>query len=224
MNKQLIAAGAAVVLAIAGIAALVTYANNADDRAFEGTEMVSVLRATADVPARTPVSKLSDSIESVEVPRAALVPGAVSTLDDMTDSVTSVALVPGDQLSTAKFGAAESVKAETDVPAGMQELSIPVAGARLAAGAIVAGDRVGVFSSYDGVTSNPINGLQVLKVDSGVAGAEDAAGTMVTVAVDTLTAEKLVHTMEFGKIWLTRQNDDTDTGGGKTVSRTDVAP
>lgn len=224
MNKQLIAAGAAVVLAIAGIAALVTYANNADDRAFEGTEMVSVLRATADVPARTPVGKLADSIEAIEVPRAALVPGAVSTLDDVADSVTSVALVPGDQLSTAKFGTVESVKAETDVPKGMQELSIPVAGARLVGGAVVAGDRVGVFSSYDGVTSNPINDLQVLKVDNGVAGAEDATGTVITVAVGTLDAEKLVHTMEFGKIWLTKQNDDTDTGGGKTVSRTDVAP
>lgn len=224
MNKQLIAAGAAALLAVAGIVALVSYANNADDRAFEGTEMVSVLRATAAVPARTPVEKLADSIETVEVPRAALVPGAVNSLADMEDAVTSVALVPGDQLSTAKFGAAESVKAAATVPKGMQELSIPVAGARLVGGAIVEGDRVGVFSSYDGTTANPINDLLVLKVDNGVAGAEDAAGTIITVAVDTLDAETIVHTLEFGNIWLTKQNDDTDTGGGKTITTKDVAP
>jgi pilus assembly protein CpaB len=224
VKKQLIAIGVAALLAILGVVALVKYASDADDRAFEGTELVAVVRATAAVPARTSLSDLSSSVETVKVPRAALVPGAITSLDDVSGQVTSVDLVAGDQLSTAKFAEDDQVKGAVDLPKGMQELTIPVSGARLVGGAVKVGDRVGVFSSYDGSTANPINGLLILKIDNGVAGAEDAGGTLITVAVRTLDAEKLVHTMEFGKIWLTKQNDDTDTKGGKTITSRDVAP
>lgn len=221
MKKQLIAVGVAALLAVLGVVVLVKYASDADDRAFEGTELVTVVRATADVAAGTQVADLSGSVETAEVPRAAVVPGALSSLDEVQGKLTSVALVPGDQLSTAKF--TDVVSGEIVVPKGMQELTIPVSGARLIGGAVEPGDTVGVFSSYDGVTANPINELLILKIDTGVAGAEDA-GSLVTVAVRTLDAEKLIHTMEFGKIWLTKQTDATDTEGGKSITQKDVAP
>lgn len=224
MKKQLIFVAAAALCAILGIAALVKYANNADDRAFEGTEMVPVLRATVDVPARTPVTDLAGQLETAKVPRAALVPGAITSLDDVQGKVTSIALVPGDQVSVAKLADAAAVPGELALPKGMQELTIPVDGARLVGGAVAAGDRVGVFASYDGRTANPINGLLILKVDNGAGAADGAAGTLVTVAVKTLDATKIVHTMEFGKIWLTKQNDDTKTDGAKTITSQDVAP
>lgn len=224
MKKQFIIIGMAALLAVLGIAALIAYANDADDRAFEGTEMVDVVRATTEVPPQTKAADLAAMTETVKVPRAALVPGALSSLDDAQGLVTSVALVPGDQLSTAKLSEPADVKAGTAVPKGMQELTIPVDGARLVGGAVKSGDRVGVIANFSGQTANPINGLLVLKVDAGVAGAEGAAGTLVTVAVNTLDAEKLVNTMEFGTIWLTLQNDDTDTDGGKTITSKDVAP
>lgn len=222
MRKQLGILGAAAVLAVLGIVALVRYANNADDRAFEGTELVAVVRATSDVPVRTAAGDLSSMVETVEVPRAAVVPNAVTSLSQVDGQVTSVALVPGDQLSSPKFAAPDTVTGEVVVPKGMQELTIPVSGARLVGGALRAGDRAGVMSSYDGRTSNPINNLLILRVDNGVAGSEDAAGTLVTVAVGTLDAERIVHTMEFGKIWLTKQNKDTKTSGGRPISADDV--
>ncbi|KAA1379670.1 Flp pilus assembly protein CpaB [Aeromicrobium fastidiosum] len=224
MKKQFIIIGMAALLAVLGIAALIAYANDADDRAFEGTEMVDVVRATTEVPARTTAADLVGKTETVKVPRAALVPGALSSLDDAQGLVTSVALVPGDQLSTAKLSEPDDVKAGTTVPKGMQELTIPVDGARLVGGAVKSGDRVGVIANFSGQTANPINGLLVLKVDSGAVGSDGAAGTLITVAVNTLDAEKLVNTIEFGTIWLTLQNDDTETGGGKTITSKDVAP
>lgn len=221
MKKQLIAVAIAAVLAVVGVVVLVKYANDADERAFEGTELVSVVRATADVAAGTDVADLSSSVESVDVPRAAVVPGALTSLDEVEGKVTGVALVPGDQLSGVKF--TDAVAKGVTVPAGMQELTIPVAGARLAGGTLAAGDTAGVFASYDGMTANPINDLLILRVEEPVDGAVDAA-TSVTVAVGTLDAEKLIHTIEFGQIWLTEQTDATDTGGGKTITSKDVAP
>lgn len=226
MKRQLIALITAGVLALIGVAALVVYANRADDRAYEGTKLVEVLRVTAEMPAKTPASELSGSVKIAKLPRSAVVPGAITSLDDLTGLVTKSILVPGDQLTTQKFAKPEAVKGDTALPKGMQQLTIPVSGPRLVGGVVVAGDSVGVFSSYDGVTANPINHLLVLSVNTPTAdgNSDTAAATQITVAVKTLDAEKIIHTMEFGKIWLTLQNDETDTGGGKTISSKDVAP
>ncbi|MGQ2912360.1 Flp pilus assembly protein CpaB [Aeromicrobium sp.] len=224
VNKQLLAIGAAVLLAVLGFAALFAYAKGADDRAFEGTERTTVLRVKQEVATKTPSSELSASVEAVELPKAAVVPGAVTDLSELEGLVTRGVLVPGDQLTPAKFAQADDVKGDTAVPKGMQELSFLLEGQRIVGGALAPGDTIGVMASYAGRTANPINGVLVLKVDAGVGDGQTAAGATLTVAVKTLDAEKIVHAMEFGKVWLTKQNEDTDTGGGRTITDEDVAP
>ena len=226
MKKQVIAIIVAAVLALLAVVALVVYANNADDRALEGTETVEVLQATEDIPVKTPASELAGKVELVKIPKSVQVPGALASLADLEGQVTAVAMVAGDQLSEAKFNDPESVKGPAALPDGMQELTIQIDGERLVGGAVKVGDRVGVFTSYQAgqVTSNPINQLLVLRVDTGVAGSEAAAGTLVTVAVDTLQAQQIVHASEFGTIWMTLQNDTTDVNGPGTIDQTRVAP
>lgn len=227
MNKQLLAVIGALVLAGLGFAAVYAYAQGAENRAFEGTELVPVLRVTAEVPTKTAAATLAESAETVELPRAAVVEGAITDLAEVEGLVTVGVLVPGDQLTVAKFAPAEDVKADAALPEGMQELVVPLSGARLVGGDLVAGDQVGVFTSYaDGkVTSNPINELLVLEISAGNEVAEEgSAGTLVTFAVRTRDAQQIVHAMEFGTVWLTKQNDATDTSGGRTVRQEDVAP
>lgn len=226
MKKQVIAIVIAAVLALLAVVALVVYANNADDRALEGTETVEVLQATEDIAVKTPASELAEKVELVKVPKSVQIPGALTSLDDLEGQVTTVALVAGDQLSEAKFDAPESVKGPAALPEGMQQLTIPVDGARLVGGAVKVGDRVGVFTSYQGgqVTANPLNQMLVLKVDTGVAGSETATGVLVTLAVTTVQAQQIVHASEFGTIWLTLQNDTTTSDSPGTIGQPEVAP
>ena len=224
MKKQVIAIVVAAVLALLAVVALVVYAKNADDRALEGTETVEVLQATEDIAVKTPASELAGKVELVKVPKSVQIPGALTSLEDLEGQVTTVALVAGDQLSEAKFADPESVKAPDAVPDGMQELTIPVAGANLVGGAVKAGDRVGVFTTYGAVTANPINQLLVLKVDHGVAGSDTATGSLVTVAVTTTEAQQLVNAQLAGVIWLTLQNDTTVSDSPGTITQQDVAP
>lgn len=228
VNKQVLAIVGAAVLALLGFAAVVLYAKGADDRALEGTETVTVLRVTQEVPMKTPVDQLGASVESVKIPKTAIVDGALSSLDSVSGQVTSTALVPGDQLTALKFAAEGKVKGEITVPKGMQSFTIPLDAQRWVGGTVKAGDKVGVFTSYgnnDGKTANPINNLLVVKVDA-VAAAEGAANvsSTLTLAAKTLDAEKIIHAIEFGKVWLSLQNADTDTSGGKTITDKDVAP
>lgn len=224
MNKQLLAVLGAVVLALAGFGALYVYAQGADERAFEGTERVSVLRVTQEVPTKTPSSELGGSVEVVELPKAAVVPDAITDLADVEGQVTRGVLVPGDQLTAAKFAAADDVQGDTAVPKGMQEVSIALEGQRIVGGALAPGDKVGVMASYDGRTANPVNDVLVLQVNAGVGGGESAAGATVSVALRTADVQKLVNAMEFGTVWLTKQNDDTETPDPETIDGEDVAP
>lgn len=229
MKKQYIAIGVAAVLAVLGVVALVIYANRADNRALEGTEMVEVLRATAEIPANTPVGGLGERIELVEVPKVALVPGAVNSLDGLDGLVTKSGLVPGDQLTQTKFAKPEAVDGVIALPKGMQDLAITIEidGPRFVGGIVAPGDLVGVYASYNNETANPINGLLVLDVQRATAAVEGKAATpaIVHLAVNTLTAEQIVHIMEYGqKIWFTKQNKDTNTNGGETISSKDIVP
>lgn len=222
VNKQLLAIGAAVLLAVLGFAALFAYAKGAEDRAFEGTERTTVLRVTQEVATKTPASELRAAVEAVELPKAAVVPGAVTDLSEVEGLVTRGVLVPGDQLTAAKFAQTDDVKGDTAVPKGMQELSFLVEGQRIVGGALVPGDTIGVLASYSGSTAVAVDKVLVLRVDAGVGDGQTAAGATVTVAVKTADATKIVNAMEFGKLWVTKQNDGTDTSGGGSISADEV--
>lgn len=224
MKKQVIAIVVAAVLALLAVGALVVYANNADDRALEGTETIEVLQATQDIPVKTPVSEITEMVELVKVPKSVQIPGAITSLDDLAGQVTTVALVAGDQLSEAKFDSPESVKGPAALPDGLQELTLQIDGARLVGGAVKVGDRVGVYTTYGPSTANPINQLLVLRVDTGVAGSDTATGALVTFAVTTVQAQQLVNVSETGSLWLTRQNDTTSSDSPGSIDSTDVNP
>lgn len=220
MKKQIIAVAIAAVLAVAGIFLLVRYAQNAEDRARAGTETVEVLIATQQIPAGTPVEDLADFVETADVQRADIVADAISSLSSVDGLVTNSTLFEGDQLRQGRFGGTEDIIEDPEVPEGMQELSLAVSGVRLVDGAVGVGDRVGVFTTYGNRTANPINDLLILEVNT-ESGLDNAR---ITVAVDTEDALFLINAAENGSIWLTRQNPDTDTSGGTTVTPEDVAP
>lgn len=224
MNKKVAAIVAAGVLALLGVVALVSYANNADNRALENVDLVEVLRVNEQIDPLASAADVQAKVAVVKIPKLAAVPGALTNLDAVAGQVTASVLVPGDQLTAAKFAKPDEAVGDIKLPKGMQELTIPLNGARIVGGALIAGDRVGVFVSYNGKTANPINQLLLLRVQGVLAEDGTAGEPMLTFAVPTFKAEQLVHAMEFGKVWLSKQNDDTDTKGGKTITDADVAP
>ncbi len=146
MNKRVIAALAAVVLAVAGVAALLSYARGAEDRAFDGASLVSVLQVKEAVPADTAAADLGGRIESVELPKAAVARGAVTDLSALEGLSTTVALEPGEQVLLSRFaegGAVVEKPSPSAIPDGMQALTIPVDVARAVGGTLKVGDPFG---------------------------------------------------------------------------------
>jgi len=225
VKKRIIGAVAAALLALVGTVLLVGYVGGAEQRAFAGVETAQVWVVDEAIPARTAAETVLLSSTSQAMPSKAIADGAVVNPSDITGLVTTVELVPGEQVLTSRFidPATAEDPAQIEVPEGMQEVSILLEPQRSMGGRLTPGDTVGVFVSLaTGAEQTPatVTHLTLHKVlvtaiqglPPGVEGEEtpDAAGVpaeglIITVALTAPDAEKIVFAQEFGTIWLSKE-------------------
>ena len=230
MNTRVIAAVAAGALALVGVLVLVVWAQGANDRAFDGAKLVSVVRITKDVSRGATVDDLAGSTEIVKLPAESVPDGAVTNLNQITGLATNASLQSGEVLLKSRMAAPGDRKGKSDVPKGFQEISIALDPEHSVAGGVKAGDRVGMVVTFEPKDSElpqftdfVLNQVLVTKVKTAVVGEKSAiTGTMVTLAVKTLDAERVVHSQKWGTVWLTLQNADTDTSGAKPITGKEV--
>lgn len=217
MNSRVIAAIAAALLAVVGLAAVVVYASSANKRAFEGAEMVKVYRVTAEVPANSDAETVEKSVEAVSLPNSAVAKGAIRNLATLEGLKTTVPLVEGEQLIESRFDESGSqVTTKSNVPEGLQEVAVTVDAAAGVSEKIDTGVRVGVIATAE--ADDDRRGQMVAQniLVTGVKRNDD--GTMVvTLAVNTSQATQVAVAAQFGQVRLSVQNDKTDRSGGTSV-------
>nr|WP_240901822.1 RcpC/CpaB family pilus assembly protein [Arthrobacter silviterrae] len=237
----------ALVLAIAGVVLLATYVQAADRRAQAGMNPMQVLVVQQPVAAGTTIDELKTMVKSQSLPKAAVAQGAVTSLSDQTGKVTAVALVPGEQLLAARLVAPSSLNSpdHVDVPKGLEELTLKLDPERVLGGEIKAGDTVGVFISYNtgvapGTSDSPATKLQfhkvlVTKVGMATSSTQQSSGAtaqaqspnsgtsiFITIAQTGADATATVHAAEFGKIYLSKENANTNTADVPTMHKDGV--
>ncbi|GAA3673131.1 hypothetical protein GCM10023081_09370 [Arthrobacter ginkgonis] len=226
---------AALVLAIVGAILLLNYVKAADLRAQKDLNPVTVLVATTDIPAGTSVGDLASYLETKSLPGTAVAPGALSTLEEVTDRVVASDIVAGEQLLDAKLVAesAQLTPGTVAVPSGLQEVTVLLEPERVAGGNLTAGDKVGIFTNftvkeknnpdaeedevakhlYDKVlvTAIQIAPSEQTETKEGTT-AMPSGSAYVTFGVDSVQATKIIYAQLNGALWLTKQNDDTNPG------------
>jgi pilus assembly protein CpaB len=220
----------AAVLALVGVLVLVLWAQNADERAYEGAQLKTVVQVTEPVKVGTKVAELTSAFEQTKLPADAIPEGAVTDLAKVANLTVLTSLEPGEVLLRSRLGVPGAKSgAASAVPEGMQEISVAVDTQHGVGGVIKAGDRVGFIATFEPKGEAPqytdfaIQDVLVTKVDKeAVADGEDVTQLMVTLAVKTLDAERVVHTAQWGKVWLTLQNADTDRSGAKIITAKEV--
>lgn len=248
-RRRLLTALLALVLALTGAVLLTSYVRGADARALAGATATPVLVVTKAVPQGTTVADLASRVQTKMLPAVAVAPGTLSTLGESGGRVTAVDLQPGEQLMASRLIDPATLQKpdEVTVPAGLQELSISLDPQRVLGGRLAPGDRVGVLVSLAKDDLQPatttMTAEKVLVVRVGAGGTSGAAGdgsakssplgggssagsssdgVLVTLAVDTTTAEKIVYGADNGSVWLTRQPDSVPSAAPKPLSRKDV--
>ena len=221
MKTRALIAGLAVILAVLGISSLVVWTNGARDRAFSGTETVTVWQVTKNIPSGAEAESLDGSVEQVSLPKASIPATAVTSLAQVRGKVTTANLVPGEILVTGRFGSLGDAQ-EIRIPKGLQEVTVELPSARVLGGVLRRGDHVGIITSFgtypEDQTNFAMNNALVLAVTSLAGGGEGAASGnepatitgsfQVRLALESLDAAKLVNASEFGKVWLSRQGKD----------------
>lgn len=229
MKKRVIAAATAAVLALLGVVVLVVWAQGAEERAYAGAERQTVYQVKDAVAAGKKVSDLSSAFERAKLPADAIPEGAVTDLAAVAGLTTLASLAPGEVLLESRLGTpGEKASSATDVPAGFQEISVAVDTQHGVGGAIKAGDSIGFIATFEPKDGGQqfanfvIQDVLVTKVDRAVSTEDDLTGIMVTLAVKTLDAERVAYSAQWGKVWLTLQNAETDRSGAKLITAKDV--
>lgn len=235
MPRRVIAAVVAGLLALVGAGVLVLWVNQADARAMARLDTVDVLIATQAIPEGTESADLKGLVELTTLPAAAVAPGALASLDGIDGLAATADILPGEQLLADRFAnpATLTPTDAVEVPTGLQEVSILLDAPRVVGGRIEAGDHVGVFISLTdpSQTSLRLQKVLVTRVQGGAV-VDDAAddgvapipegNVLVTMALGTHDAERLVFAAEHGTVWLSLQNDATATDGAAVVSEENV--
>lgn len=237
---RIIGAIVAILLAAAGAGALFFYVQGADQRAAEGAEFQQVYVVTTTVPEGTPGESIADFIEIGDLPAIAIQPDIVTDLSDLEGLVANAALLPGEQLITARFSDPQDLAAsgEVVVPEGMQEITIALSAERVVGGAVSPGSTVGIvyttntnsFAANTQMASTQFifHRMLVTRVTPGTTvvtssseGSEEPAAVaafMITLAATTPQVEKLAYAAEQqadgnGGIWLTLEPETADQSG-----------
>ncbi|HEU5035947.1 MAG TPA: Flp pilus assembly protein CpaB [Nocardioides sp.] len=231
-RRRLLIVGAAVV-AVLGVALVLTYARGADQRAEDRFGGVDVLVATAPIaPGESlEAAQAAGKIGTATVARDDVLDGAGATADAL-DGVALVPIYPGEQLIAAKFGSAVDAAATLPIPTGKMAVSVNLTDAARVSGFLAPGSEVSVFLNG----TNPQTGetftrlllprVTVLGVgstapvtttttnDEGTPTTEELPRTLLTIAVGQKDAQKVLYASANGELAFALLNGDSKVKSG----------
>ncbi|MCE1175367.1 MAG: Flp pilus assembly protein CpaB [Propionibacteriales bacterium] len=196
MQRRLIAAIAAVILAGIGAVLLFNYVATADSRAMAGQDPVDVLVVTQAVKPGALASELVGSVEKRQIPRVAVVPGAITSLDQVAGKATTTSLQVGEQVIESRFAEpGTSADGDVQVPDDMQVVTIALEQQRTIGGTLSAGNKVAVYLTYDNKIQQILQNVTVVNTTEG----------MVTLALKPSDVQRVVLGLQSGQVWLAKE-------------------
>ena len=152
MSRRVIGLAAAVILALVGTVALVSFVAGAEERALEGEELVEVYIVTESITGGTPGEDLEASVAVEEVPAKIRPINAVDNLAALRGRVASVDLQPGEQLLESRFIAVSEFadrEVGVQIPDDLIEVTVALDPERTIGGLLEPGQTVAVFASFE---------------------------------------------------------------------------
>lgn len=236
MGRRTLLLIAALVVAALGTVLIFVYVRNADQRANQDAKLVEVLVATSDVAAGTTAQAASGdgAFELQEVRDVDAAPGALNSVDIISDQIALAPIFEGQQILTQMFGA-PGTEAKISVPKGQIAISVQLGDPERVAGFVVPGSSVSIFATVPGATTEASDTTRVLlpdvdvigvgattvsttttTTDSGESTTEEIPRTVLTLAVDQRQAEQIINAQSFGQLYFGLRGADAKVkvGGG----------
>jgi pilus assembly protein CpaB len=225
MQRRIIAAVAAVLLAGIGAVLLYTYVNSAEARAMDGMASRDVLVATTPIPAGTRGDALGPFVALKKLPQIAVAQDALTDVADVKELVTTSELGIGEQILKTRFAAPDTTSpGEVEVPSDMQLVSITLEPTRTVGATIQPGNKIALLitgpnEADEGkpLTAQALRDVLVANVQGAVAGTDDDGSTpggtlLLTLALPPKDVSRVVWAAENAKIWAALEPKDGDHG------------
>jgi pilus assembly protein CpaB len=232
--RRIVISLVALLLAATGVGLMVSYAQAADERARGDMETVEVFVAVGPIAKGTAVSEALDSglVRTRLIPRA-LVPADIDT--DLTavpaESVALHDIGAGQFAPASSFGPAAATTAGLPVPPGKMAVTITLPDPARVAPFLRPGTQIAVFdtsdSTDDAVRTTRVLLARVMVLAVGAATSDtaedgDQAGALITLALDQEQAERLIHRVQTGSLYLALVNDASAVEPGPGVNDNNV--
>ena len=139
----------AAALAVAAVLLTSLYVRDIRNDAEQGSSLVSVMVAARDIVAGTPGSEAAGDnlLKPREVPRRSVVPGAITSTDQVAGLVASEQIYEGEQVTTRRFAPLAEQGVRGQLSGNERGFQVSGTQHQLLAGTLVAGDRIDVVAS-----------------------------------------------------------------------------
>jgi len=144
MTYQLRNVVIAVVLGLLAAVLTMAYVTNYRKNVQHGQQDVGVLVASADIPAGTSGAAIVSGHMLVRktIPRTALVPGAISSPDQIAKLVSTQEVMVGEQVTKSRFGNANELGVRAQLKGTLRAIQVAADPNQVLAGTLRAGDHV----------------------------------------------------------------------------------
>jgi pilus assembly protein CpaB len=254
MTRRILGVMLAIVLAVVGTAAVLAYVNAVRNEVAAGQEAVRVLIAKDRIPAGTTGASLVERelVEEVVVPALSVPLDAMSTVPQELEALVVTAdLRPRQLVLRGMFGPPTTFSGGLTVPENMLAVSVEIEVDQQVAGYVRPGSQIAIFNTYADFDPDLPEGednrrtrlllprVEVLAVgvfgDGGVTTSArngeadpddqpERAGLVLTVAVDQVDAERLIHATRTGQLYLALLSDTSEVSPGPGVSSRTMFP
>ncbi len=212
MGRRTLLLVAALLVAALGTVLVFLYAQNAQNNAQQGQELVKVLVAKTRIELGTTgaAASANGAFDEAQIPRSTVVSGALSDAAPLADLVALVPIYPGQQIIAPQWGPVAQTS-NLAIPAGKIALSVQLSDPARVAGFVSPGSKVAIFTSGNvdpnGAVRTVLAGVPVLAVGPTTtvskAGDASSSGTnanteaiptaILTLAVTQTEAEKILY-------------------------------
>jgi pilus assembly protein CpaB len=228
----------AVALAFIGVGAVYSYLSGTDARVLAGKQATPVLMVAKRIPAGTSVKDITDGgyIRRDSVPAAAKPSDALTQLSDATSTDVALADVPTGQVVVREmFGKITPTTSGLTIPDGMLAVSITMSSSADVAGYVQPGSEIAIFDTYvllndkgapvgnkgnaqkadNWATKLLLPRVTVLAVSQAppteAKPATISDSLLVTIAVNQIDAERVIHVTQTGVLYLALLTDHSKT-------------
>jgi len=139
-----------IAVALAAVAALLTsfYVTSYKRHVQRGEDHVTVLVAKKDIPQGTTGADASGMLSPLEVPRRSVVPGAITSADQISNLVATQPTLEGEQVTTRRFSPVAQNGVRADLKGTMRAMQIQGDANQTLAGTLHDGDHIDLVVTF----------------------------------------------------------------------------